>query len=132
VAGEHVGEKTQAQRDRANDDAREELERNDEQQDQTCDARWHTLVFEVAKYTVHFHTRADVNNPSDDRKRNSEAEVRERRELQEGNEADVVVYQDHREQREQERHERQELFRTDAVACDRVANESVDEFASEL
>mgnify|MGYP007068606190 CR=1 FL=1 len=90
------------------------------------------LVLEVAKHTVHFHTCSDVNNPSDDRKRYGEAEVRERRELQEWDEADVVVYQDHREQREQERHERQELFRTDAVACDRVANESVDEFASEL
>lgn len=132
VASEHVREETQAQSHWANHDGREELEWHDQEQDRTGDASRHTLVLEVAEDPVDFHTCADVNDPSNNRERNSKTELRERRELDERNQTDVVVHQNDGEERKQEGHKGEKFLGADAVASDRVTDDAVNQFASVL
>jgi hypothetical protein len=125
VAGEHVREQSQRERDRPDEDVGHELERDDQQQDRAAHAARHRLVLEVAEEAVLPDADAVVEDPGQRREPVREAGPGERGELDERDQPEQVVDQHQEEQRREVWDELHEVALAEHVAGDAVAHEAV-------
>ncbi len=125
VAGEHVAEQPQAQRERPGHVVRDELEDEDERQDRLGQAAGdHRL--EVAREAVLAEADDVVNDVDDQGQRHREPDAAHRRVLDRRDDPEEVVDEDQGEHREEQRHELEEVVAADDVLGDRVAHQPVD------
>ena len=109
VAGEHVGEESDRQRERADDDGREELDQANEWLQRRGNTWWPQHVPEICTLLV-LQTGPDEYHPDEQGKKQRDGDTRRRGHLQNWDDPGQVAQIDKHEQAEQERCPFQALF----------------------
>ena len=131
VPGEHVGEKTNGEGKRTNDEVGGNLEWREDYINPFWDARHESDVFEVLTKTMLANTYVVIDHVGENHERYGESETRHRGELHERHNSEDVVDDDKSEESEEERHELHE-FVTDDVFAEIFLYERVNALAEEL
>ena len=104
MAGEHVGEEPDGQRERPHEELRDELDRRHEDVERLRHARREERVLEVAASALLRDADDVEDEPDEQRQERRDRDARVRRHLQERDDLEDVADEDEREHRDQERH----------------------------
>lgn len=131
VAGEHGGKESEAVRDRADQEGRDDFDQDNQRKDGHRNTGRNSGVLEVLD-AVLLDAKDDPGEVHDRCQGICRSNMRGGGQLGQRDAAPQVVQQDKEEEGEQQRDERTEVLLTDDVASDRVADEVVAELAQEL
>jgi hypothetical protein len=131
VPGDHVHQESEGQRDRAEDEGREELERDQQDVQRPRNARDHERVLQIPQ-SVLAEAGVDEHDVRDDREDQRQADDGGARDLQPRDDSRQVHADDEEEERHQDGQEALAVLLAERVEHDRVAHEAEHELEGGL